>query len=147
MHRRLSLLGLATVGAAAAFAASAPAAGAPSVTKLTATPKGDAVVVKVATKNFTVSADGVGKANKRNTGHVHFSMDGGKYDHPRYSGANGKLAKQLGVQGKYSPSVNNRVTYRNLPEGAHKVTVFLVRNDHSNYPGKRAKRTIRFTVG
>jgi hypothetical protein len=30
-------------------------------------------------------------------------MDGGKYDFPKHSGANGRLATQLGVQGKYSP--------------------------------------------
>ena len=39
-------------------------------------------------------------------GHEHFSMDKGKYDYPKYSGANGTLAVQLGVQGKYPPSVD-----------------------------------------
>jgi hypothetical protein len=73
-------------------------------------------------------------------------MDGGKYDYPKYSGANGSLAKQLGVQGMYSPSVNNKVVYRHLPKGKHTLTVFLVRNNHANYPNSGAKKTIRFTV-
>jgi len=73
-------------------------------------------------------------------------MDNGKYDQPKYSGANGTLAKQLGVAGLYSPSVTNVVTYTGLPKGKHKVTVFLVRNDHANYPNAGAKKTITFTV-
>jgi hypothetical protein len=73
-------------------------------------------------------------------------MDRGKYDFPKYSGANGKLAVKLGVQGKYSPSVNNKVIYSGLPKGKHRVTVFLVKNDHSNYRNRGARKTITFTV-
>lgn len=143
---RIRTLGLATIGATAALAATAAAAGAPTITHLTATQHGKSVVVKVTTRNFRIDAKDVGKSPKANAGHEHFSMDGGKYDYPKYSGANGKLAAQLGVQGKYSPSVSNEVTYKNLPKGKHRVTVYLVRNNHANYPDRGATKTITFTV-
>jgi hypothetical protein len=50
------------------------------------------------------------------------------YDFENYCGANGKIASQLGVQGKYSPSVNNKVVYTGLRKGKQTVTVFLVKN-------------------
>ena len=65
-------------------------------------------------------------------GHLHFSMDGGKFDHPKYSGANGQLAVKLGVDGKYSPSVTPTITYKGLPKGKHVLEVYLANNDHSN---------------
>jgi hypothetical protein len=58
------------------------------------------------------------------------------------TGANGTIASQLGVQGKYSPSVNRKVVYTGLPEGEHSVTVFLVKNTHANYKNAGAKKTI-----
>lgn len=145
MSRKRTTLGtLATLGAAASLTAGAAAASHPQVTSLKANKSGGKVTVTAKTKDFRIDAKGVGKKPKAGRGHLHFQMDGGRYDYPKYSGANGKIAKQLGVQGKYSPSVNGKVTYKGLPKGRHKVTVFLVRNDHSNYPG--AKRTIRFRV-
>ena len=42
--------------------------------------------------------------------------------------------------------MTDKVTYTSLPKGKHKVTVFLVRNDHANYPNAGAKKTITFTV-
>src|SRR6478609_1980564 len=107
---------------------------------------GTTVTATVHLTNFTLDPKAVGKPPVPGKGHLHFSMDGGKFDYPKYSGANGKIAVQLGVQGKYSPSLNNKVTYTGLPKGKHKVTVFLVRNNHANYPNKAAKRTITFTV-
>ncbi len=50
------------------------------------------------------------------------------------------------MQGKYSPSVTNRVVYTGLPKGKHTVRVFLVRNNHANYANEGAKRTLTFTV-
>ena len=145
---RLRLTGgtVAALGATAALALPAAAVAAPTVKRIDTSQKGNKVTVTVKTKGFEVDADGVGGKPKSGHGHEHFQMDGGKYDYPKYSGANGKLAVKLGVQGKYSPSVTNAVTYKGLPMGKHKVTVFLVKNDHSNYANKSAKKTITFRV-
>ncbi len=56
---------------------------------------------------------------KAGQGHLHFQMDKGKFDFPKYSGANGQLAVKLGVAGTYSPAVKPTITYRNLPKGKH----------------------------
>jgi plastocyanin len=94
--------------------------------------QGSTVPVKVKLSNFKLAPSQVGKAAKQGKGHLHFSIDDGKYDFPKYSGANGKLAVKLGVQGKYSPSVTPSITYRNLPAGKHKLEVYLANNDHTN---------------
>ena len=94
--------------------------------------KGGTVVATVKLKNFTLDPKAVGKPPQPGKGHLHFSMDKGKFDFPKYSGANGKLAKKLGVQGKYSPSVTKSITYKGLPKGKHTVSVQLANNDHSN---------------
>ena len=98
-------------------------------------------VVKL--RNFKLAPKSVGKMNRAHTGHLHFSMDGGKYDYPKYSGANGKLAVKLGIAGKYSPAVTPSITYKNLPAGKHKLVVFLANNSHSP-TGQKA--SISFTV-
>ena len=46
-------------------------------------------------------------------------------------GANGLLAKKLGVTGKYSPSVTPTIKYKGLPKGKHTISVQLANNDHS----------------
>ena len=101
------------------------------------------VTAEVQVENFTLNAQAVGKENVEGEGHLHFSMDGGKYDFPKYSGANGKLAKKLGVQGKYSPSVAPTITYSGLPKGKHTLKVNLANNDHSNAGGTAS---VSFTV-
>jgi hypothetical protein len=148
MHPRNGLRSIALLGAvvALAVAGSALAAGSakPSVSftspmhgaKTTST-----VTFKVKLAKFAICATCVGKANKANTGHLHFAMDGGKLDHPKYSGANGKLAVQLGIAGKYSPAVLPQITYAHLPKGKHTLQVFVVNNDHSN-TGVKATTTI-----
>ena len=90
------------------------------------------VTVKVDLTGFKLDAKHVGMSSKPGHGHLHFSMDGGKYDYPKYSGPNGALAKKLGVTGKYSPSVAPTITYRGLPKGKHTLEVYLANNDHSN---------------
>jgi hypothetical protein len=90
------------------------------------------VTAKVQLVGFKINANDVGKAPKQGEGHLHFKMDEGKYDLPKYSGANGKLAVKLGVQGKYSPSVTPTITYTGLPKGKHKLEVYLANNDHSD---------------
>jgi len=112
--------------------------GAPGATVAFVTPKDNSVspsstvVGKVTLTNFTLAPNAVGKAAKQGEGHLHFKMDEGKYDFPKYSGANGALAVKLGVQGKYSPSVTPTITYKGLPAGKHKLEVYLANNDHTN---------------
>lgn len=146
LKNRTRAAALASVGAAVVMSATALAAGGPTITSVKTMQKGNKVTVTVKTRNFTVDAKDVGGKPRAGKGHEHFSMDGGKFDYPKYSGANGKLATQLGVQGKYSPTVNNKVVYTGLPKGKHKVTVFLVKNNHTNYTNAGAKKTITFTV-
>ena len=144
LRTRITQVAATALGATALLATTASAAGAPTISSLKTASYGNKVTVTITTKNFKIDAKDVGKTPKAGKGHEHFSLDGGKYDYPKYSGANGKLAAQLGVQGKYSPSVTNAVTYTGLPKGKHTITVFLVRNNHTNYPG--ATKTLRFTV-
>lgn len=91
----------------------------------------DPVTAEVQVEGFETNADAVGKDNVEGEGHLHFSMDGGEYDTPKYSGANGELAKQLGVDGQYSPSTEPTITYEGLPKGEHTLEVDLVNNDHT----------------
>jgi hypothetical protein len=134
---------------AVAVLAAAPAAfarGLPAVAF--ATPKAGAstksnVTFAVKLTNFRLDPKDVGKRNKPNAGHLHFQMDGGKFDYPKYSGPNGKLAVTLGIAGKYSPSVTPSITYKHLPAGKHKLVVFLANNDHSP---TGAVASINFTV-
>ena len=131
---------------ALALAAVAVAAGKASVRFVT--PKagartGSTVSFRVGLTNFRLDPSDVGKRNKSGRGHLHFQMDGGKFDYPKYSGANGQLAVTLGIAGKYSPSVTPSITYKNLPKGHHRLVVFLANNDHSPVG---AKASVSFTV-
>ena len=101
------------------------------------------VTFTVKLRNFELDAKEVGKMKKAHMGNLHFSMDNGKYDHPRYSGANGQLAVMLGTAGKYSPAVKPSITYANLPRGKHTLVVMLANNDHS-LAGPKA--SVTFTV-
>jgi hypothetical protein len=91
----------------------------------------DPVHVVVSVKDFKLDAAALDKAPRQGYGNLQFRMDGGKYDTPRYSGANGKLAVRLGVAGKYSPSVTPRITYSALPPGKHTLVASLANNDLS----------------
>ena len=139
---------IATVAASAAAVAAVlvPAAGAagmkPAAT-LSEKQMGNKVVLTAKLSNFAIDAKNVGMKNMAGMGHLHFQVDGGKYDYPKYSGPNGQLAAKLGIAGKYSPSVTPSVTYTGLPKGRHTAKVFLVNNDHSN-TGSLA--TLAFTV-
>jgi plastocyanin len=93
---------------------------------------GSTVTARVTLSGFKLAPQDVGKKPKPGEGHLHFKMDDGKFDHPKYSGANGKLAVKLGVDGMYSPAVTPSITYRHLPAGKHKLEVYLANNDHSN---------------
>jgi hypothetical protein len=98
---------------------------------------------KVALKDFQLAPQAVGQAPRPGQGHLHFKMDEGKFDYPKYSGPNGLLAKKLGVTGHYSPSVTPDITYKNLPKGKHVLEVYLANNNHTNV-GVESK--LKFTV-
>ena len=136
----------AVTGATAVLAATAAAAGPPTITFLITGQQANKVTVRITTKNFTIDAKGVGKKARAGRGHEHFVMDGGKFDRPKYSGANGRFSRGLGVRGQYSGSVDNTVTYVGLPKGKHTVKVLLVRNTHARYPNAGAHKTLTFTV-
>ena len=91
--------------------------------------------------NFKIDAAAVGKAPQKGVGHLHFSLDNGRYDTPVYSGPNGKLAKQLNVDGQYSPAVMPTITYRDIPAGKHTLKVELANNNHTS-TGKSATEQI-----
>jgi hypothetical protein len=93
---------------------------------------GPVVVARVTLANFKLAPSQVGKAAKQGEGHLHFSLDNGKYDYPKYSGANGKTAVKLGAQGNYSPSTTPSITYSNIPSGKHTLLVYLANNDHTD---------------
>jgi hypothetical protein len=132
---------------AAAFAhqseAATAAPGVSFVTPKTGATTPSTVTAKVKLVHFRLSAKDVGKKPKAGEGHLHFAMDNGKFDHPKYSGANGKLAVMLGIAGKYSPAVTPSITYANLPKGKHTLVVMLANNDHSP---QGAKASISFRV-
>jgi hypothetical protein len=86
------------------------------------------IIVRVT--GFRLSAANFGKAPKAGEGHLLFRMDGGRYDHPRFVGANGRLIAQAGTEGRYTPSVKTWVRYSGLSPGNHTVVVFLAGNNH-----------------
>ena len=126
-----------TAGSTQAPAAEGSGNGAPSAKVEFLTPTdgattGDEVTAKVKLTNFELDPNAVGKSPDPGKGHLHFQMDGGRFDIPENSGENGKLAKKLGVDGKYSPSVTPTITYRNLPPGKHELEVYLANNNHTD---------------
>lgn len=140
MNLKKMLVPLAVVGALGVAAcgddgnSSGSSSSKPSVSFVTPTQDemtGDSVTAEVKLQNFEIDAVNVGKAAEKNKGHLHFSLDGGKFDHPKYSGANGQLAVKLGVDGMYSPSTEPKITYSGLPKGKHTLEVDLANNDHS----------------
>jgi hypothetical protein len=146
MHRLTSLRSLALVAGLVALVTAASALGGVKpgvhfVSPMKGAKTGAKVTFTVQLSHFKICATCVGKSNKANTGHLHFSMDGGKLDFPKYSGANGKLAVQLGIAGKYSPAVLPTITYSHLPKGKHTLWVFVVNNNHTN-TGVKASTTI-----
>jgi hypothetical protein len=92
----------------------------------------DTVTADVEIEGFELAADQVGKPAMDGEGHLHFSLDEGEYDNSKYSGENGKLAEQLGVDGQYSPSTEPTITYEGLPAGEHTLEVYLANNDHTD---------------
>jgi hypothetical protein len=99
------------------------------------------VRVEVRVSGFRLDGKDLGKAPKRGFGHLHFRMDGGKYDRARYSGTGGALAARLGVAGRYSVATSPAITYERLPVGRHTLVVTLANNDLSE-TGVRARTVV-----
>ena len=123
-------------------------AAAPKPTVKFLTPKdgaatGRTVKATVELGNFKIAPQAVGQAPRPGEGHLHFKMDDGKFDYPKYSGKNGLIAKQLGVTGHYSPALTPSITYKKLPPGKHTLEVYLANNNHTDV-GVEAK--VEFTV-
>ena len=94
-------------------------------------PVGGTITAVVAIEGFEIDPEAPGDPNQDGTGHLRFTMDRGQFDFPEFSGANGRLARKLGVDGQYSPATGPRITYRGLPPGEHRLIVDLVNNDYS----------------
>jgi hypothetical protein len=92
---------------------------------------GEKFTAKVKLANFEIDPTSVGKSPVAGKGHLHFEIDEGRYDVPANSGANGKLAAKLGVDGKYSPSLQTTLTYSKIPAGKHKLVCYLANNNHT----------------
>ncbi len=99
------------------------------------------LTAKVSLEGVELDPKAVGKKPETGRGHLHFALDGGKFDSAKYSGANGKLAEQLGTDGKYSPSVAPEITYKGIPKGEHVLKVYVANNDHSDN-GAVAEQTV-----
>ena len=91
--------------------------------------------------HFHIAPSLVGKPPVPGVGHLHFMLDGGKFDYPRYSGPNGLMGKELGVNGAYSPSMTPSITYSHLPPGRYTLVCMLANNNHTP-TGVEAKQTI-----
>src|SRR3954466_4827037 len=91
-HVMKHVLAVLTLAAAIAVPAASASSSSPSVRFVT--PQANAatsssVTFKVALGGFRLDPADVGKRNKANRGHLHFQMDGGTFDYPKYSGPNG----------------------------------------------------------
>lgn len=71
---------------------------------------GDTVTAEVEIDGFEIDAANVGMASEEGRGPLPVALDGGEFDYPKYSGANGKLAEQLSVDGMYSPATEPTIT-------------------------------------
>jgi hypothetical protein len=102
---------------------------------------GSSFKASVVLGHFQIAPNMVGHAPVPGMGHLHFMLDGGKFDFPRYSGPNGLLAKKLGVAGAYSPSMTPSISYAHLPPGRYTLVCMLANNNHTP-TGVEAKQTI-----
>ena len=146
----LLALAISGCGSSSTRAPSAPAklpvrAAAPSLPRATVkmhvVADGHGLKVGVKLGHFTLAPGMVGKAPVPGMGHLHFMLDGGKFDYPRYSGPNGMIGKKLGVAGAYSPALAPHITYSHLPPGRYTLVCMLANNNHTP-TGVEAKQTI-----
>jgi hypothetical protein len=90
--------------------------------------------VRVQVSGFVLDKTKAGKTLEPGHGHLHFAMDGGRFDFPRYAGLHGIDAARSGTAGHFSPSYSNWITYSKLPRGRHTLRVGLVDNLHAPLP-------------
>jgi hypothetical protein len=90
-----------------------------------------------------LSEAAIGKRNVSGQGHLHFILDGGKYDSPTYSSAAPELFRKEHSVGKFSPSGEPSMTYRNIPPGEHTLEAVLV---HNNNRGKKYVASTGFPI-
>jgi hypothetical protein len=78
------------------------------------------------------------------SGHLHFILDGGRFDEPRFAGANGRKALRIGVNGYYSPADRPTITYQHIPRGIHVLEVVLAaRNQTPTAVNAKARFRVR----
>jgi hypothetical protein len=90
----------------------------------------DTITAVVEIEGFELDPEALGEPPVVGAGHLRFTMDRGQFDFPEFSGANGRLARRLGVDGQYSPATEGHITYRGLPHGDHRLIVDLVGSDY-----------------
>jgi hypothetical protein len=90
------------------------------------------ITARVSLTHFQIAPGAVGQAPRPGQGHLHFKMDEGKLDYPKYAGKNALIGKKLGVNGHYSPALAPEITYKGLPKGKHVLEVYLANNNHTN---------------
>ena len=103
---------------------------------------GSKFTARVRLTKFQIDPTAVGKSPVPGKGHLHFQLDGGRFDVPGHSAA-GDVAAQLGVDGRYSPAVEPAMTYEQIPPGHHVLEIYLANNNHTD-TGVEAE--VEFTV-
>lgn len=98
---------------------------------------------RVAVRRFVLQGDRAGTRVRAGYGHLHFVLDGGRYDQPQFSGANGRAALRLAVNGYYSPADKPTITYKHIPRGRHTLEVELV---NRNETPTGISETVHFSV-
>jgi hypothetical protein len=124
---------LLAISATASTGVSRPAPAGPSVRFVTPQANkvlGSTATFRVGVDNFLLDSANVSKRLVPRAGHIHFSMDGGKFDFPRYAGINGAIAAKSGTAGRWSPSTAPVITYSHLPPGRHTLKAMLANNLH-----------------
>jgi hypothetical protein len=90
-----------------------------------------------------LSAASICEPPRAGVGHLHFILDGGKYDTPAHSSASIALFRKEHSIGRFSPTATGSVTYQGLPTGSHVFEVILFSNDHS---GRAVYQVVPFQV-
>jgi hypothetical protein len=90
---------------------------------------GPTFTVRVAVHGFRLGASRRGGSTP--SGHLHFILDGGRFDEPQFAGANGRKALRMGVNGYYSPADRPTITYRHIGQGKHVLEAVLAVENHT----------------
>ena len=129
-----------------AHAAKPPGAPGASITILTPAPGSEqsrAITARVAVHHFALVKATASTKPHAGHGHLHFILDGGRYDEPQFSGVNGQMALRLAANGYYSPAYKPSITYKHIPAGRHTLQVELV---NLNEEPTGISATVHFSV-